>query len=155
MHSAEERPLHLAAARPLVTLNVIGMEVTVGGSCKSHSVGRRRREVAEWLRTIRGKPGFPNEGHGDPGETRGWGGEAKTGASRIRAGKELNVRLSVALREKTSPFLSAEGTRRGPEGSARLGPARNDDTSSSSFFLLSMELAILPQSSENGLIFWS
>ena len=48
--------------------------------------------------------------------------------------KERDVRLSVALREKPGPFLSAPGTMRGREGSARPWPAQNEDTCSGSFF---------------------
>lgn len=69
--------------------------------------------------------------------------------------KERDVRLSVALREKPGPFLSAPGTMRGREGSARPWPAQNEDTCSGSFFFRSVDLVTLLASPQNHLIFWS
>lgn len=66
--------------------------------------------------------------------------------------KERDVRLSVALREKPGPSLSAPGTM---GGSAWPWPAQNEDTCSGSFFFLSVDLVTLLASPQNHLIFWS
>lgn len=98
--------------------------------------------MAEWLGIMSMKPGVPNEGVLFGKFRRG----CKDGSKQDLLGveKEWKARARTALRRKTNTFLSAEGSVRGPEGSARWCPAQNSDTCSGPFFFPSIDLVILP-----------